>query len=305
MPITKIDIAAVESFAEGHHFGEAGPYIRIHGVAKGELDPASPRNAVIVDIDKAERNAHGMVEYEIDLFILRPADPRRGSGTLVYDVTNRGRKVMLGRLDEAPGDANTNDPRTARDAGLGFTLGRGWTLVWSGWDSSAPRANNGMTARLPLALENGEPMARRIRHEFHIGTRTPGKGDAVTLSYPSVSTDKRRARLTVRDRESDARTEIPPDSWEFIDHAHDPADAGGHIVRAVQNLRNLVRGDRVAGDRRRLRRGARPHHLSAPRTRRPRRHGEPGCGQLAPSRTRSPLGCRKAAGFCGIFSNSG
>ena len=57
----------------------------------------------------------------------------------------------------------------------------------------------------------------RIRHEFHIGTRTPGKGDAVTLSYPSVSTDTRRARLTVRDRESDARSEIPPESWEFVD----------------------------------------------------------------------------------------
>ena len=99
MPITKIDIAAVEPFAEGSGFGEAGSYVRIHGVAKGELDPAAPRNAVIVDIDKAERNARGMVEYEIDLFVLRPADPRRGSGTLVYDVTNRGRK---------------GDPRTAR-----------------------------------------------------------------------------------------------------------------------------------------------------------------------------------------------
>src|SRR3954451_20699559 len=217
MPITNIDIAAVEPFADGRGFGEAGPYVRIYGVARGELDPASPQNAVIVDLDKAERNARGMVEYELDLFILRPADPRRGSGTLVYDVTNRGRKVILGRLDEAPGDANTNAPRTARDAGLGFTLGRGWTLVWSGWDSSAPRANSGMTARLPLALENGQPMVRRIRHEFHIGTRAAGKGETATLSYPAVSTDTGRARLTVRDRESDARREIPPESWEFVD----------------------------------------------------------------------------------------
>src|SRR4051794_31545337 len=211
MPITNIEIAAVEPFAEGRAFGEAGPYVRIHGVARGELDPALPHNAAIIDLDKAERNARGMVDYELDLFILRPADPRRGSGTLVYDVTNRGRKVILGRLDEAPGDANTNDPRSARDAGLGFTLGRGCTLVWSGWDWSAPRANNGMTARLPLALENGAPMVRRIRHEFHIGTRSPGTGDSVTLSYPAVSTDPRRARLTVRDRESDARSDISPD----------------------------------------------------------------------------------------------
>src|SRR3954451_7933713 len=193
MPITNIAIEAVEPFAEGRAFGDAGPYVRIHGVARGELDPASPHNAAIVDLDKAERNASGMVEYELDLFTLRPADPKRGSGTLVYDVTNRGRKVILGRIDEAPGDANTNDPRTARDVGLGFTLGRGWTLVWSGWDWSAPRANNGMTARLPLALENGKSMIRRIRHEFHIGTRAPGKGETATLSSPAVSTDTGRA----------------------------------------------------------------------------------------------------------------
>src|SRR3954451_2281432 len=217
MPITNIDIAGAEPFAEGRAFGDAGPYVRIHGVARGELDPASPQNAAIVDLDKAERNARGMIGYELDLFILRPADPGRGTGTLVYDVTNRGRKVILGRLDEAPGDANTNDPRSARDAGLGFTLGRGYTLVWSGWDSSAPRGNSGMSARLPAVLETSKPMVRRIRHEFHIGTRAPGKGETVTLSYPAVATDTGRARLTVRDRESDARTEIPPGSWEFVD----------------------------------------------------------------------------------------
>ena len=129
MAITRISIAAVEPFAEGHEFGEAGPYVRIHGVAKGELNPASPENAVIVDLDKAKQNARGMVEYETDIFILRPADPNRGSGILVYDVTNRGRKVILGRLDEAGANADTNNPRTARDVGLGFTLGRGYTVV--------------------------------------------------------------------------------------------------------------------------------------------------------------------------------
>jgi hypothetical protein len=74
-----------------------------------------------------------------------------------------------------------------------------------------------LTARFPIAIEDGKPMTRRIRHEFHVGTRAPGKGDIVQLSYPAVSTDKRLARLTVRDRETDARTEIPSAGWEFID----------------------------------------------------------------------------------------
>jgi hypothetical protein len=199
MAIVEIQIDTIEPFADGQTFGEAGSYLRIKGIAKGEIDPAAPENSVIVDLDKAPRNVHGMIAYEADFFILRPAKPRRASGVLVYDVTNRGRKMILNLLDDASGNADTNDPKTAQDVGLGFTLARGDSLVWSGWDSGAPRANNGMTARLPPALENGEPMVRRIRDEFHIGTRTPGKGDVVRLNYPSVSTNQRGARLTVRD----------------------------------------------------------------------------------------------------------
>ena len=48
-----------------------------------------------------------MIEYELDLFILRPADIRRGSGTLVYDVTNRGRKEILGSARRSAGATPT------------------------------------------------------------------------------------------------------------------------------------------------------------------------------------------------------
>jgi hypothetical protein len=217
MAIVEIKIDTVEPFAEGQAFGAAGAYLRIKGIAKGELDPATPENRAIADLDKAPRNVRGMIEYEADFFILRPLKPQRANGILVYDVTNRGRKMILNLLDDASGTADTNNPKTAQDIGLGFTLGRGYSLVWSGWDSGAPRANNGMAARLPPAFENGEPMVRRIRDEFHIGTRAPGKGDIVWLNYPAISTDQRKARLTVRDHESDARTGIPADHWEFVD----------------------------------------------------------------------------------------
>ena len=215
----EIQVNEVEPFAEGQSFGEAGSYLRIRGVAKGELDPAAPENRVIVDLDKAPRNARGLVEYETDFFILRPTDPGRSNGVLVYDVTNRGSKRIFQRLDDAPGDpaAAANDLKTAREAGTGFLLGRGYSFVWSGWDPGAPSANNGLGARFPTAMEDGRPVTGHIRHEFHIGTRAPGKGDIVRLSYPAVSTDTREARLTVRDRESDTRTEIPSQSWEFAD----------------------------------------------------------------------------------------
>jgi hypothetical protein len=215
----EIRVDSIEPFADGREFGEAGSYLRIRGVAKGKLDPTAAQNAVIVDLDKALRNARGLVEYESDFFILRPQDPGRTNGVLVYDVTNRGSKRIFQLLDDAPSapvDA-ANDPKTACEAGLGFCLGRGYSLVWSGWDPGAPTVNNGLGARFPTAMKDGQPVTGRIRHEFHIGTRTPGKGDLVRLPYPAVSTDTRQARLTVRNRERDARTEILADAWEFAD----------------------------------------------------------------------------------------
>jgi hypothetical protein len=129
MAIVEIKIDTIEPFADGQAFGEAGSYLRIKGIAKGEIDPATPENSVITDLDKALRNAHGMVEYETDFFILRPADPRRVNSVLVYDVTNRGRKMIFNLLDDASANADINNPKTAQDVGLGFTPGRGYSLV--------------------------------------------------------------------------------------------------------------------------------------------------------------------------------
>src|SRR5687768_16307964 len=86
--VITVTVAAVEPFASGTAFGEAGPYERVKGTFKGELDPADPRNAVIVNLDRAPRNAAGRVEYEADFFIMRPADAAKRNGKLIYDVNN-------------------------------------------------------------------------------------------------------------------------------------------------------------------------------------------------------------------------
>ena len=91
--ITSITIDKTEPFAGGASFGEAGAYVKITGTAKGELDPADARNKIIVNLDKAPRNAAGKVEYEVEFYIMRPADPAKGSGTLLYEVNNRGKKL--------------------------------------------------------------------------------------------------------------------------------------------------------------------------------------------------------------------
>ncbi|MBX9777003.1 MAG: hypothetical protein K2Y71_21700 [Xanthobacteraceae bacterium] len=219
--ITEIRIDAVEPFIDGHSFGSVGPYERVKGIAKGELDPSASQNSGIVDLDKAPRNSRGMVEYEVDIFILRPADPAKGSGILYYEVLNRGNKQLGTRLlDVTSGGAVSlanalNNPTTPAHVGNAFVFERGYTVVWSAWDPDVSSANARMTAQFPVAMENGAPMVRRVREEFQVGKRVPADVEVARLNYPAVSTDRAKAQLFVRDRQADQRTEIPADSWEF------------------------------------------------------------------------------------------
>ena len=72
--VTRIEITRQEPFAAGQTFGSVGAYEKVVGRFRGELDPKRPLNAAIVDLDKAPRNARGMVEYSADFYILKPVD---------------------------------------------------------------------------------------------------------------------------------------------------------------------------------------------------------------------------------------
>ena len=129
--LTEINVTAVEPFAEGHAFGDVGAYERVKGTFKGELDPADPRNKVIVNLDKAPRNAAGRVEYEVDFFMLRPADAARGNRKILYDVTNRGRKNLHWRLTDARlASPPAQRSRTAQTRAMGCSS-HGNTLLWN------------------------------------------------------------------------------------------------------------------------------------------------------------------------------
>ena len=215
--VIEFNIAAVEPFAEGSTFGNAGAYERVRGTFKGELDPNDARNKVIVNLDKAPRNADGKVEYEADFFMLRPVEAARGNGKLIYDVTNRGRKYIHWRLmDARPATpAQANDPRTLEDAGNGLLFRMGYTFVWSGWDPDAPRSNNGMAMKPVIATNSGKPIVKLIRDELVNGTRSPLR-ETFRLTHNAATTDQSQAKLTVRRREADARMPIPATGWSYV-----------------------------------------------------------------------------------------
>src|SRR5262245_17798777 len=85
----------------GLSFGSVGQYEKLRGTAYGEIDPSDPRNAVITDIQLAPVNDRGMVEYAMDIFILKPINLPAGNHRLLFDFHNRG-QMRVGRLNDAP-----------------------------------------------------------------------------------------------------------------------------------------------------------------------------------------------------------
>ncbi len=215
----KIEITRVEQAFEGASFGAVGAYEKIVGHATGDVDPAHPLNACIVNIDKAPTNARGRVEYECDFYLLKPADMRRGNRRIFYDVLNRGLKPCLHTINEAPRDINNpmmiarNDPSLAAHAGNGFLMRQGYTILWSGWQDGTG-AEDSMWASFPIATNDGEPIVEPSLDEFVFeNLQSPV---VATLSYPANAMDQASCVLTVRQRSQDPRIVISPTNWRFL-----------------------------------------------------------------------------------------
>ena len=118
--------------AAGVAFGAIGPYEKLRGGVSFEVDPADPRNAAVFDLDKAPRNSRGMVEFTADMFILKPVDMDKGNGGLFFEVNNRGSKLALQLMNDAPPQANLNNPSTAVDVGNAFLMREGYVVAWVG-----------------------------------------------------------------------------------------------------------------------------------------------------------------------------
>src|SRR5207245_3648324 len=124
------------------------------------LDPTLPRNAGIVDLNLAPRNARGEVEASADFYMLKPVDSRRGNGRLFYEVGNRGGKGMLSTFQKAAGSA---DPTTDAEFGDGALMRQGFTLLWMGWQWDVPERAGTMRMEMPIATENGRRITGIVR----------------------------------------------------------------------------------------------------------------------------------------------
>lgn len=198
--VTRFETLATDASGfEGRRFGEGGMATKITARATIAVDPADPRNAIIVDLDRAPRNAQGRVEATADVTILRPEHP---NGTMVLELPNRGRRLINKLVEEASDEAGARLEK-AGDAGRGFLLSQGYTVVWVGWQGDL-KPEQGLRLSVPTLPGVTGPS----RDEWIAGQQR-GQGPLrVGLSYPIA--EPAGAKLTVRARPEDAR-EAPED----------------------------------------------------------------------------------------------
>ena len=213
--VVRIKIEHREPFADGHVFGRTGPYEKITGKLYLEVDPLNPANQRVVDLKLAPRNPKGIVEFWTDFFLLKPLDAARGNRRLFYTVNNRGNKLALGAFNNRSG----NNPTTLGDAGNGFLMREGYTILWCGWNGDVKPGNNRLQIDLPIALreEDGKTITGKIYAEITVNQKTYSQpfywGNSIP--YPAVSLDTRKATLTLRPLRSEPAVEVPCGQWSF------------------------------------------------------------------------------------------
>ncbi|MFO1302664.1 MAG: alpha/beta hydrolase domain-containing protein [Burkholderiales bacterium] len=217
--LVKFEVTSKESPTfGGYSWPGVGQYEKLVGMAYGELDPNDPRNAVIVDIKLAPRNAKGMVEYSHTFYILKPIDLSKGAHRMMYEPPNRGGKTIAAMNRGVGGNdpGSVTDPQALANA---FLMPRGWTLAFSGWDYSAgtSTANFNSIINLPVAKNpDGSSITGPSYEYIVVGANTT----SYTLNYKASTLDKSKAVLTHRKLLNDTPEVIPDSGWEYVDETH-------------------------------------------------------------------------------------
>src|SRR6185503_16465976 len=231
--VVRLRIERREVVLNGRAFGAAGPYEKLVGKVDFGLDPALPRNGIIVDLPLGPRNARGEVEATADFYMLKPVDPRRGNGRLFYEVGNRGGKAMLSTFQKATGSAN---PTSDAEFGDGALMRQGFTLLWMGWQWDVPERPGTMRMEMPIATlrdpqgrpesglgatDNGRRITGLVRGNFILNERaaTASVADRNHKAYAPIDPNGAENVMTVRDDPVARGQLIPRSRWRFVDGA--------------------------------------------------------------------------------------
>ncbi len=258
--ITKITILSSAPAFGGYSFPGIGTYQVLKGYAVDAVDPNSPQNAVLTDIQLAPRDVNGKVEVIFNFYILKPTDITKGNGKMMYEPPNRGSKTF-GVMNNTPSFPTVNDPASLINTTAlqdSFLWTRGYTTVWSGWEYEGDPTSSGLAGSaagvdangapltsMPVAYGPGNTTLTGPGYEYIVQTAT---ATTYTLSYPAASGDQSNAVLTHRVRLDDPPQVVPTTQWSYNDTNNQSIKlTGGFVPQDIYEFSYLAKNPTVNG----------------------------------------------------------
>ena len=250
--VVRVEITSRTDVMGGKAFGKAVAYERITGRVYFSVAVANAHNRRIVDLEKAANLKDGEVAFSSDFAAVRPKNPAKGNGSMLLEIPNRGSAFIVALVDGGARDV-------VKDAGDGWLLRNGFTIVSLGWQWDAP---SGLRLYAPIAKDHGKTITGLLR-----GDLTPWKkmveiplghlivGRIGGTEYPVSDPSDPRNALTVRDSREASRTLIPRSRWQFahtVNGKLTPSDrwihfAGGFQPGKIYEYVYVVKDPVVAG----------------------------------------------------------
>ena len=245
--VVRIEVTSRADVLAGAAFGAVGPFERLTGRIYFAIDPRNAVNRIITDIGLAPTNAAGLVEFSSDFDLIKPKDPSRGNGTVLYEVSNRGGKGMISFFNFGGGGV---DPQTAAHFGDGFLLHEGFTLLWVGWQFDPPMRDGLLRVYAPIAKgDGGRAITGLVRSDFVVTkpATQASLADRDHIAYPVSDRDDPATIMTVRDSVEGPRRTIPRDRWQFSDDGRSVLMAAGFEPKKIYEVVYRAQDPAVVG----------------------------------------------------------
>ena len=212
--VIRVEVTSSTEVLGGKSFGDIGSYERLTGRVYFSLPINNPHNMGIVDLKNAVNLKDGEVEFSAEFMAVCPKDRRKGNGSMLLEVPNRGRSRIIGLVDGGDWDV-------ASDTGDGWLLRNGYTIVSLGWQWDAAGQGE-LRFFAPVAKESGKTITGLLRGDLMPYKAMPEiplghliQGNIGGSEYPVAAPDDPRNVLTVRDSRDAQRTVIPRAQWQF------------------------------------------------------------------------------------------
>ena len=229
--LTRFAITARHPVLDGQEFGDAGAYEQLEGSAWFEVEPENPLNQPVVDLQLAPRNPAGHVECRADIWILKPVDPTRGNGSVLYNVVNPTGTAL--RFLELPGLPRPAEHRRPCRLDFGPDWKSGVIAV------EPPRVGPEYPVLVPAVDEDGNEVAgiRLPEVVVPLGTFTGWRFRTAAMGATWALAGLAGTWLPLAPT---ASTATPGDARPSIEDRY--RDRDDYVARCVQAAQRLVEG---------------------------------------------------------------